>query len=186
MTRHKRTSMYQHGNFANKRANRSDKYQYILVEVLFSSEAWNLFTSAQEKAMPLSDEKVEYLKDCDSELKDHLYQMIDEALTPRQRDVLLMYSDGYTQQEIAEFFGVNQSSITKSLNGNMDYANGRKVYGGVKKKFVKLIRNCQEIKPIMKKIHLIWEPNTVRLPHYQTFRSLFGTEEQFEEWLESQ
>lgn len=167
-----------------RKAVRSDKYQYILVEVLFSSEAWNLFSEAQEKCLPLSDEKREVLLDWDRELKRELHVMIDECLTTRQREVLLLYADGYTQQEIARLLDVNQSSITKSLNGNTDYNNGKKVYGGMKKKFIKIVKRNFAIRPIMKKIHLIWEPNSVRLPHYQTFRNILGTEDEFERWLD--
>lgn len=167
-----------------RKAVRSDKYQYILVEVLFSSEAWNLFSEAQEKCLPLSDEKREVLLDWDRELKAQLHVMIDECLTPRQRQVLLLYADGYTQQEIAAMLDVNQSSITKSLNGNVDYNNGKRVYGGLKKKFIKIVKRNFAIRPIMKNIHLIWEPNSVRLPHYQTFRNILGTEDEFEKWLD--
>lgn len=168
----------------DKRVNRSDKYQYIIVEVLMSGDAWGLFSEAQEKCLPLSEEKKEILLDWDHDLQLALHKMIDECLTERQREVLLMYSSGMTQMEIAEKLGVNQSSITKSLNGNTDYSKGSKVYGGMKKKFLKLIKHNAEIRPIMKKIHLIWEPNSIRLPHYQTFRNLLGTEEQFEQWLD--
>jgi len=168
----------------DKRVNRSDKYQYIICEILMSAEAWGTFSEAQEKNLPLSEEKREILLDWDAELKIFLHQMIDECLTERQREVLLMYSNGMTQTEIADKLGVNQSSITKSLNGNTDYQNGKQVYGGLKKKFVKIIKRNFDIRPTMKKIHLIWEPNSVRLPHYQTFRNLLGTEDQFEAWLD--
>lgn len=170
--------------YTDKRVNRSDKYQYLIVEILLSNDAWGFFSEAQEKCLPLSDEKKEILLDWDHDLQDHLHNMIEQCLTKRQREILLMYSNGMTQMEIADKLGVNQSSITKSLNGNTDYSKGHKVYGGLKKKFVKLIKYNVEIRPIMKKIHLIWEPNSIRLPHYQTFRNLLGNEDEYEKWLD--
>jgi hypothetical protein len=47
---------------------------------------------------------------------------------------------------------VNQSSITKSLNGNVDYKNGKKVYGGARKKIRKIIETDERIKEILKKM----------------------------------
>ena len=40
-------------------------------------------------------------------------------------------------------------SITKILNGNVDYKNGKKVYGGARKKIRKIIENDDEIKHIL-------------------------------------
>jgi len=54
--------------------------------------------------------------------------------------------------EIAKMLDVNQSSITKSLNGNVDYKNGKKIYGGAKKKLNKIIQNDIKIKDILKRI----------------------------------
>ena len=47
---------------------------------------------------------------------------------------------------------VNQSSITKSLNGNVDYKNGKKIYGGARKKIRKIIENDDKIKDILQKM----------------------------------
>ena len=89
----------------------------------------------------------------EDELKVEFWRMVNENLTPRQREVVRLYSDGYTQQEIAKSLNVNQSSITKSLNGNTDYQNGSKrVYGGLKKKMKKIIQTDPKIKEILQKI----------------------------------
>jgi predicted transcriptional regulator len=58
-----------------------------------------------------------------------------------------MLRDGMTQQEIANHYGIQQSCITKSLNGNTVYvnANGRdekyigKRYGGIIQKLTRII-----------------------------------------------
>ena len=47
---------------------------------------------------------------------------------------------------------VNQSSITKSLNGNVDYKNGKKIYGGAKKKINKIIQSDEKIMEILRRI----------------------------------
>jgi predicted transcriptional regulator len=66
--------------------------------------------------------------------------------------VIRLYADGYTQMEIAKMLNVNQSSITKSLNGNVDYKNGKKVYGGARKKIRKIIELDDEIKQILQEM----------------------------------
>jgi len=38
-------------------------------------------------------------------------------LTPRQRKVLLLWAAGYTQQEIADEYGVNQSTVSRWISG---------------------------------------------------------------------
>ena len=55
--------------------------------------------------------------------------------------------------EIAKILNVNQSSITKSLNGNVDYKNGKKVYGGATKKIKKIIESDDKIKDILSRMN---------------------------------
>jgi hypothetical protein len=57
--------------------------------------------------------------------------------------------------EIAKMLNVNQSSITKSLNGNVDYKNGKVVYGGAKKKIRKILEHDDAIKEILVKMEEI-------------------------------
>ena len=38
-------------------------------------------------------------------------------LSPRQRKVLLLWADGYTQQEIATKYKVSQSTISRWISG---------------------------------------------------------------------
>ena len=62
-----------------------------------------------------------------------------------------------TQMEIAKILNVNQSSITKSLNGNVDYKNGKRIYGGSSKRLRKIIDSDDKIKIILDKMSKIRE-----------------------------
>lgn len=42
-------------------------------------------------------------------------------LTPRQRKVLVLWAAGYTQQEIADEYGVNQSTVSRWLSDSVQY-----------------------------------------------------------------
>ena len=100
-----------------KRANRSAAYQHLFAESLCSHEMLADFANSEgltSSNSPYNDE-LQNLKD---KLKIELWKLIDTELTPRQREVIRLYAQGYTQIEIAKMLQVNQSSITKSINGN--------------------------------------------------------------------
>lgn len=137
-----------------KRSNRSDKYQYILLETVCSNDMMEAFCNEDSIYNRLTggfayDETLIALED---ELKKEFWRVVNTLLTPRQREVIRLYADGYTQMEIAKILNVNQSSITKSLNGNVDYKNGKKIYGGARKKIKKIIENDEKIKIILSKM----------------------------------
>lgn len=137
----------------NKRQNRSDKYQYVILETVCSNDMMEAFCnedSIYNKLNPFQYN--EDLMELEDDLKKEFWRIVDELLTDRQREVIKLYSDGYTQMEIAKMLNVNQSSITKSLNGNVDYKNGKKIYGGARKKIRKIIENDDKIKNILRKI----------------------------------
>jgi len=99
----------------------------------------------------------EELLDLEDQLKKEFWRVVDTLLTSRQKEVIRLYADGYTQMEIAKMLNVNQSSITKSLNGNVDYKNGKRVYGGARKKIKKIIENDAKIIEILRKMQAIRE-----------------------------
>src|SRR5277367_7133233 len=145
----------------NKRQNRSDKYQYLLLETACSNDMMEAFCNDDSIYARLTggfvyDERMLELED---RLKKEFWRVVDTLLTPRQREVIRLYADGYTQMEIAKMLNVNQSSVTKSLNGNVDYKNGKKVYGGASKKIRKIIENDDRIKDILKKISELRDEN---------------------------
>ena len=136
-----------------KRANRSDRYQYILLETACSNEMMEAFCNEDSISARLNPFAYnEDLIDLEDQLKIEFWRVVDTLLTPRQREVIKLYADGHTQMEIAKMLDVNQSSITKSLNGNVDYKNGKKVYGGARKKIRKIIDTDDVIKTILKKM----------------------------------
>ena len=134
-----------------RRKNRSDRYQYVLLETACSNDMMEAFCNDDSIYARLTggfvyDERMLELED---RLKKEFWRVVDTLLTPRQREVIRLYADGYTQMEIAKMLNVNQSSITKSLNGNVDYKNGKKIYGGARKKIRKIIENDDAIKEIL-------------------------------------
>lgn len=44
-----------------------------------------------------------------------LRRSIEKDLTDKQRDYLIMYMKGFKQKDIAETFGVNRSTVTRTL-----------------------------------------------------------------------
>ena len=137
----------------NKRQNRSDKYQWILLETVCSNDMMESFCNEDSISARLNPfDYNEDLIELEDQLKKEFWRVVDTLLTSRQREVIRLYADGYTQMEIAKMLNVNQSSITKSLNGNVDYKNGKKVYGGARKKIRKIIENDDKIKDILQKM----------------------------------
>src|SRR5271170_434730 len=136
-----------------RRKNRSDHYQYILLETVCSNDMMEAFCNEDSISARLNPfEYDEDLIELEDQLKKEFWRVVDTLLTSRQREVIRLYADGYTQMEIAKMLNVNQSSITKSLNGNVDYKNGKKIYGGAKKKINKIIQNDEKITEILRKI----------------------------------
>jgi predicted DNA-binding protein YlxM (UPF0122 family) len=133
--------------------NRSDRYQHVLVEASCSPDMLAEFSDARGIAgiinMSSYDEELFDLQD---RLRVELWRIIRTKLTKRQCEVIELYAQGLTQIEIAKKLNVNQSSITKSINGNCDYRNGKKVYGGAKKKLRRLAGQDPKVQEILKKI----------------------------------
>ena len=133
--------------------NRSDSYQYVLVESPCSPDMLKEFSEAQGMTGFLNYSHYnEELYDLQDKLKAAFWRIIDTHLTDRQRQVIRLYADGYTQTEIAKKLNVNQSSITKAINGNCDYKHGKRIYGGAKKKLRRIAAQDPEVNKILKRI----------------------------------
>ncbi len=136
-----------------RRKNRSDHYQWVLLETVCSNDMMEAFCNEDSIHSRLNPFRYnEDLMELEDQLKVEFWRVVDTLLTPRQKEVIRLYADGYTQMEIAKMLNVNQSSITKSLNGNVDYKNGKKIYGGARKKIKKIIENDEKIKDILAKM----------------------------------
>ena len=133
----------------DKRTNRSGKYQSFFAELPYSNEMMSEFSESQGLVENYSPEDRESLMDLREELRVEFWRLVDEELTPRQGQVLKLLAKGYTQIEIAKQLNVNQSSITKSVNGNCDYRNGRRVYGGARKRLHKLTKQDSQIQDVL-------------------------------------
>lgn len=141
-----------------ERRNRSAGYQHLYAETICTNEMMESFSnedSILNKLNPFAYN--EELLDLEDELKKEFWRLVKDCLTPRQKEVIKYLSDGYTQMEIAKFLNVNQSSITKSLNGNVDYKKGKKIYGGSRKKIDKLLETDNKIKEILDKMQALRE-----------------------------
>lgn len=146
-----------------KKTNRSDKYQYLILETSCSNDMLESFSnddSIHNRLNPFHyDERV---LDLEEQLTKELWRLINSSLTPRQISVIQFTAEGKTQVEIAKKLNVNQSSITKSLNGNVDYKkNGTKKtaksYGGSKRRLLKLAETDEKIQELLKKIQELRE-----------------------------
>lgn len=185
-----------------KREFRSDKYQWIILEVPI-----DMASISETVDLDNQLHSVKYSTRF-SELNDQAFARIleiaEKVLTPRQHTVMTMYLEGMTQTEIANKLGCNQSSITKTLNGNCDYknANGTKTYGGSKKKLKKYVLQDNIMKQIMAEMRvcddLLWKmrnpnPDTVYcqpVRHvnsniYYLISSLFHNDDEYLAWITS-
>lgn len=87
------------------------------------------------------------------ELAQEILFLIETKLTKKQQEIIkLTYIEGRTQNEISSLLGKNQSTVSKALQGNIDYRNKRRRYGGAIKKIRKLCASSQKIKDILGKM----------------------------------
>jgi len=87
------------------------------------------------------------------ELLVEVMNIINESLTEKQREVMCMtYVEGKTQNEISNELGKHQTTIHKILQGNIDYNNQKKRYGGAIKKIKKLCESNEKIQDILAKM----------------------------------
>lgn len=136
----------------SKRPARSDKYQYKILERTVAIDFMYSFTiedGLYQHNDAIVEEQLYTLRD---EMKIRMYELMEIHLTDRKRSLINMWVDGYTQIEMAKILGINQSSVTKSIHGNIDYSNGKKNYGGTIKKIKSIIKNDPKMIEIFKQI----------------------------------
>jgi DNA-directed RNA polymerase specialized sigma subunit len=142
----------------NNRVNRSNRYQYLLLETVCSNDMMEAFSNQESIGFRIDPFKhEEEIIDLQEELKKEFWNVVEECLTDRQKQVIKLVCGNKTQMEIAKILGVNQSSITKSLHGNVDYKNGRKVYGGASRKIIKSLETNEKVQKILDRINELRE-----------------------------
>jgi len=142
----------------NNRVNRSSRYQYLLLETVCSNDMMEAFSNQESIGFRIDPFKHhEQIIDLQEELRKEFWKVVDACLTDRQKQVIKLVCENKTQMEIAKILGVNQSSITKSLHGNVDYKNGRKVYGGASRKIIKSLETNEKVQEILTKINELRE-----------------------------
>lgn len=141
------------GEIIDRTKNRSDHYQNVICEAPCSPDMLTEVADADGIGAQLNpfgyNEELLELKEL---LKEAMWKIIKTGLTDRQSEIIGLYAKGYTQTEIAKALCINQSSVAKSLSGNCDYKNGKKVYGGAKKKIMKISEKDKSIQDILNRI----------------------------------
>jgi len=116
---------------------RSQSYQYKILEVPFDFTIpvpWS-----EEDALNVSNS--EDYHNTLAELHTAIVELVNKHGTKRQKQVFNLHQQGLTQVEIGKTLDCNQSSVTKSLQGNTTYKKGtpNKSYGGLFKKLRRLV-----------------------------------------------
>jgi len=103
-------------------------------EVTLSQESWRRF-SVEDHPYYEKPEDVEARREREDRaraLVPELRAILEEVLTPRQREVVsLYYFEKLNQREIAQRLGVTQQSVSEHLYGKV--RNGRAVGGALRK-----------------------------------------------------
>lgn len=102
--------------------NRSDSYQWVLIESACSPEMLAEFADSESISSKLNPFGYnEEFFDLQDRLKAAFWRIVNTQLTKRQREVIVLYTQGFTQIEIAKKLNVNQCF---KENTNILLANG--------------------------------------------------------------
>lgn len=119
-------------------------------EIIVDSDILN--TLLDQSHVPEHNEALATVR---ADLAEYLIKQAPAVLTERQWGVLSMWLTGrYTQQEIADYYGIAQTTVCKTLHGNDAYMpNGKSVrHGGVIKKLQIWAETDQQIQEYLKQI----------------------------------
>lgn len=138
-------------NFSYSNSGDADAISYSFIEISIDPSLLNNFANEDGIAAYLNSygttEEVQALK---NELLSEVMYIIENCLTDKQKEVIKMtYLEGKTQNEISIELGKHQTTIHKILQGNIDYNNQKKRYGGALKKIRKLCANNEKIQNIL-------------------------------------
>jgi len=132
------------------------------VEISIDPNLLNNFSNEESMGAFLSTQSCsEEFQKLRNELLREVMHIVEHCLTDKQREVMKMtYLEGKTQNEISNELGKHQTTIHKILQGNIDYNNQKKRYGGALKKIRKLCANNERIQEILRKMreeHRVYE-----------------------------
>jgi ABC-type methionine transport system ATPase subunit len=124
------------------------------VEISIDPNLLNNFSNEEGMSAFLSTQSCsEEFQKLRNELLSEVMYVVENCLTDKQKEVMKMtYLEGKTQNEISSELGKHQTTIHKILQGNIDYNNQKKRYGGALKKIRKLCANNKKIIEILKKM----------------------------------
>lgn len=154
---------------ADRNSNHSTGYQVFIMEIAVNPFVLNDLSSAQGMTYRMRPEKYdEMFLDLKARLIARMWELVELHLTKRQKQVLKLSMEGFTQNEIAKRLGINQTSVHKVLRGNIDYKykkegkDGKESgccrrYGGAFKKITKVCDADAEIRNILREIREIQE-----------------------------
>ena len=138
-------------NFTCSSSGDPDLISHNYVEISIDPHLLNNFSNEEGMASFLEAHSCteEFLR-LKNELLSEVMEIIEHCLTDKQREVMKMtYLEGKTQNEISSELGKHQTTIHKILQGNIDYNNQKKRYGGALKKIRKLCANNEKIQKIL-------------------------------------
>ena len=138
-----------------KKRNRSDSYQYKIVEIAVDPNVMNDFPLGEGLGyqMNLSKYSEEFFNLKQSLMKE-VIRVVNTSLTKRQREVVTLRLQGKTQMQIADQLGIHQTTVHKLLCGNIDYRHNKKRrYGGAVKKLQKVCEKDEKILSILEEMN---------------------------------
>lgn len=138
-----------------RKKNKSDQYQYKIIEIPIDPHILNEISNNNGLSYQASvSDYSNHFELLQKKLFDELKKIIEsDKLTKRQKDVMLLRVQGKTQIEIAETLKIHQTTVHKTINGNIDYKNCGKLYGGAIKKLRKLCSKNEMIIELLEEIN---------------------------------
>ena len=103
-------------------------------EVTISEDVWQQFTLSDALCYESADEIEARHAQAEQAvaLRETIEAIVDEVLTPRQREVVdLYFFKGYNQRQIGEKLNISQQSVSEHLYGQI--RNGRSIGGALRK-----------------------------------------------------
>lgn len=160
-----------------RKKNKSDSYQYKIVEIAVDPTVLNDFPFVESLGSQLNLAKYsEEFYDLRQRLMKEVLRIINSSLTKRQCEVVTLRLQGKTQIQIASQLGIHQTTVHKLLMGNIDYANGKKRYGGAIKKLKKICAKDEKVLDILEEM----EELRAKAP-YGDEQWMFGADSLFDE-----